>query len=164
MAGAVRAMAGAAMPPKYRWEPVMRTSSVLKSLSSLAVLAAACGAGAQALPAAPGQGVLPEIQVVAAMPQYPIKVAQARKVRGIYALSNGWTLDVTPDWRKVYADINGRGKVEMLPLSPDKFISADGNVAMEFNLGVDENDMVMRYRPDATVAQVIVVRATLARR
>lgn len=142
----------------------MRTSSVFISLSSIGLLAAACGAGAQALPTAPGQSVLPEIQVVAAMPHYPIKLAEARKVRGIYQLSNGWTLDVTPDWRKVYADINGRGRIEMLALSPDKFISADGNVAMEFNLGVNENDMVMRYRPDAGVAQIIEVRATLAQR
>lgn len=142
----------------------MRTSSFLISVSSLVMLCAASGAGAQDLPAAPGQSVLPEIQVVSAMPKYPIKIHQARKVRGLYELSNGWTLDVTPDWRKVYADINGRGKIEMLPLSPDKFISADGNVAMEFNLGVDENDMVMRYRPDASVAEFIVVRASLAQR
>lgn len=142
----------------------MRTSSFLISVSSLVMLCAASGAGAQDRPAAPGQSVLPEIQVVSAMPKYPIKIHQARKVRGLYELSNGWTLDVTPDWRKVYADINGRGKIEMLPLSPDKFISADGNVAMEFNLGVDENDMVMRYRPDASVAEFIVVRASLAQR
>jgi hypothetical protein len=142
----------------------MRTSAFLIPLSSLVLLAAACGADAQALPAAPGQSALPEIEVVAAMPQYPIRLAEARKVRGIYQLSNGWTLDVTPDWRKVYADINGRGKIEMLPLSPDKFISADGNVAMEFNLGVNEDEMVMRCRPDASVAQVLVVRATLAQR
>lgn len=140
----------------------MRTSSVL--LSSLVLFAASEGAFAQTLPAAPGDTVLPEIRVVSAMPQYPLKLAQARKVRGLYELSNGWTLDVTPDWHKVYANINGRGKVEMLPISPDKFISADGNVAMEFNLGVNENDMVMRYRPDALASQVIVARATLAQR
>lgn len=140
----------------------MRTSSVL--LSSLVLFAASEGALAQALPAAPGDTVLPEIRVVSAMPQYPLKLAQARKVRGLYELSNGWTLDVTPDWHKVYANINGRGKVEMLPISPDKFISADGNVAMEFNLGVNEDDMVMRYRPDALASQVIVARATLAQR
>ena len=142
----------------------MRTSSALCSLCSLVLLAASCGAGAQALPAAPGETVLPEIRIVSALPQYPLKIAEARKVRGIYELSNGWTLEVAPDWHKVYADINGRGRIEMKALSPDKFISADGNVAMEFNLGVNENEMVMRYRPDATVAQVIVVRATLAQR
>lgn len=140
----------------------MRTSSVL--LSSLVLLAASGGALAQALPAAPGESVLPEIRIVSEMPKYPLKVAQARKVRGLYELSNGWSLDITPDWHKVYADINGRGKVEMLPISPDKFVSADGNVAMEFNLGVNENEMVMRYRPDALAAEVIVVRATLAQR
>lgn len=145
----------------------MRTSSVLLSLST-ALLLAGAGAGAaraQAVPTAPGApNVLSEIQVVAAMPRYPIRLREARAVRGTYEMSNGWTLEVKPDWRRVYAEIDRRGQVELLPISPHKFVSADGNMAMEFNLGDNGDDMVLRYVPDAATAQAVVVTATLARR
>ena len=142
----------------------MRTSSVLLSLCTALLLAGAGTVGAQALPTAPGNPkVLSEIQVIAAMPRYPIRLREARAVRGIYAMSNGWTLEVKPDWRRVYAEIDRRGQVELLPVSPHKFVSADGDMAMEFNLGDNGDDMVLRYVPDAATAQVVVV-TTLARR
>lgn len=143
----------------------MRTSSVLLSLSTLVVLAAGGGACAQALPAAPGEpAVLPEIQVLASMPRYPIKLKEASAVRGIYEMSNGWTMEVRPDWRRVFVEINGRRPVEVIALSPDKFVSRDGSMAMEFNLGTGGNEMVLRYVPDALAARAVVATATLARR
>jgi hypothetical protein len=123
-------------------------TSVLVPLASAAVLATCPGVRAQALPSAPGDsGVLPEITV-----------------RGIYRLSNGWTLSVNPDWRRVIAQIDQRGPVELVPLSPDRFVSADGRMAMEFNLGVQGDEMVLRYVPDGASAHVVTATATLARR
>ncbi len=143
----------------------MRTSSVLLSLSAVIVLVASCGARAQALPVVAGEpNVLPEIQVVAAMPRYPIKLKEARAVRGIYQMSNGWTMEVNPDWRRVFVQLNQGKPVEVVPLSADKFVSADGNMAMEFNLGTAGDEMVLRYVPDAATAQVVVLTATLAQR
>jgi hypothetical protein len=143
----------------------MRSSSVLLSLSTLIVLAAACDAGAQAVPTAPGEpNVLPEISVVAAMPRYPIRLEQARAVRGIYQMSNGWTMEVKPDWRRVYVQIDQRAAVEVVPISPFKFVSADGNMAMEFALGVRGDEVVLRYLPEGSTAQAVVLTSTLAQR
>ena len=143
----------------------MCTSRLLMSLSTLAALAGSCGAGAQALPTAPGEPhILPEISVVETMPRYPLKIREAHAVRGIYEMSNGWLLEVNPDWHRVYANLNQAGPVELLPVSADKFISADGRMAMEFNLGVNANDMVLRYTPDGVAAHSLVLTSTLAQR
>ncbi|MDL2356893.1 MAG: hypothetical protein QFF03_16700 [Pseudomonadota bacterium] len=142
------------------------TTRVVATLSTVAVLACAADAAAQAVPLAPGESVLPEIQVVAAQPRYPIRLEQARAVRGIYEMSNGWVMEVNPDWRRVYVAINGRAPVEMVPVSPDKFVSADRRMAMEFNLGVNANEVVLRYLPEGADAAgaVTVTTATLAQR
>jgi hypothetical protein len=143
----------------------MCTSRLLLSLFAFAALAGSSGAGAQSLPVAPGEPeILPEISVVETMPRYPIKIKEASAIRGIYQMSNGWQLDVTPNWRQVYADLNGTGKVELLPVSADKFISADRKMAMEFNLGSNGNEMVMRYTPDGVAAHSVVLTSTLAQR
>lgn len=144
----------------------MRTSCVVVTLATLAVLAGAAAAAAQALPAAPGAPyALPEIQVIAAQPRYPIRLEQARAVRGIYQMSNGWTMEVNPDWRRVYVAINDRAPVEVVPVSADKFVSVDGRMAMEFNLGINANEVMLRYVPDgASAAQAVTMTATLAQR
>ena len=49
-------------------------------------------------------------------------------------------------------------------MSADKFISADGRMAMEFNLGISANEMVLRYAPDDVAAHSLVLTSTLARR
>jgi hypothetical protein len=157
--------AGARLAHLPRLESIMNTSSVLFTVAAAAAFAACCNAGAQALPAALGaQAVLPEIRIAASMPLYPIRMREARAVRGVYAMSNGWTMEVRPDWKKVYADIDRRGEVELLPLSADRFVSADGRMAMEFNVGAQGDEVVLRYIPNAATAQVVEVRSTLASR
>ncbi len=54
--------------------------------------------------------------------------------------------------------------MRLVALSPDKYATRDGNVTMEFNRGSSGDDMVMSYVPDRRLAQVIVVKATLAQR
>lgn len=143
----------------------MNISSVLASVSAAAAFAACCSAGAQPLPTAPGaESILPEIRIAATMPRYPIRLQEARAVRGIYAMSNGWTMAVRPDWKKVYAEIDRRGEVELVALSADRFVSVDGRMAMEFNVGAQGDEVVLRYIPDAATAQVVEVRSTLASR
>lgn len=143
----------------------MYTSRLLMSLSTLAALAGPCGVGAQALPTPPREPrILPEISIAETMPRYPLKVREALAVRGTYDMSNGWLLEVNPDWHRVYADLNQTGPVELLPASADKFISADGRMAMEFNRGVNANEMVLRYTPDGVAAHSLVLTSTLAQR
>lgn len=142
----------------------MNTSSVLV-VCAVAGFAVCWSAGAQTLPTAPGaEAVLPEVRIAATMPSYPIRLKEASAVRGVYAMSNGWTLEVRPDWKKVYAEIDRRGEVELVPLSADRFVSVDGRMAMEFNVGAQGDEVVLRYIPDAATAQVVEVRSTLASR
>lgn len=139
----------------------MRTFRLLLCLSTIWTLAGSSGAGAQALP---DPQLLPEIRVGATVPHYPLKVREAMAVRGIYQMSNGWLLDVAPNFRRVYADLNQTGRVELLPVTADQFVSADGRMAMRFNLGVRENEMVLRYTPDGVAAHSVVLTSTLAQR
>lgn len=144
----------------------MSTSRLLLSLFSLAALAGSSGAGAQSLPIAPSEPeLLPEIRVLETMPRHRIRLEEARAVRGMYEMSNGWLLDVSPSWHRVFADLNGTGRVEMMKVSTDKFISSDGRMAMQFNLNGNENEMLMRYTPSNSVAaHSIVLTSRLAQR
>lgn len=105
----------------------MRISRMLLSVSLIGALAGSSGAGAQAQPGTPaGPQVLPEIRIGAPVQRYPLKAREALAVRGVYELSNGWLLDVDPTFRRVYADLNQTGRVELLPVTADQFVSADG--------------------------------------
>jgi hypothetical protein len=85
-------------------------------------------------------------------------------VSGKYAMSNGWRLKVEPSSNGISASIDKQRPMRLIAQSPDRFVSRDGNVEMVFNRGEAGDQMVMSYVPDPRVAQVIVVRATLAQR
>jgi hypothetical protein len=89
---------------------------------------------------------------------------ETRTVSGTYALSNGWQLHVRPGWNGVYARIDDQPAMRMVALSPDKYVTRDGNVAMEFNRGADRDEMSMSYVPEGRLAEMIVVTATMASR
>jgi len=105
---------------------------------------------------------------VTAQPSFRIRDAQADAVRGTYELSNGWRLKVQPARDGVVARIDSQRPIRLVALSPDRFVSRDGNVIMEFNQGDEREDMRMSYVPgDATapqLAQAIVVTAKMAQR
>jgi hypothetical protein len=58
--------------------------------------------------------------------------------------------------------------MHLVAQSPDRFVSRDGNVIMEFNRGDSRDDMMMSYVPsdvtDPRMAQIIVVTAKMAQR
>jgi hypothetical protein len=58
--------------------------------------------------------------------------------------------------------------MHLIAESPDRFVSRDGNVIMEFNRGDERDDMMMSYVPsdvaDPRLAQMIVVTAKMAQR
>jgi hypothetical protein len=85
-------------------------------------------------------------------------------VRGVYALSNGWRLDVQPGWNGVVARIDKQRPMRLVALSPDKYTTRDGNVVMEFNRGQDRDQMMMSYVPDPRLAVVVVATASMASR
>lgn len=157
----------------------MRLSTLLLSLaaaSAVAVPALSTAQNTQAMPAAraaPAPQVdeeikeaLSQVQVRGQTRRHRLDADEAKKVRGTYALSNGWTMRVMPRARQVFITINDGAPIELLPQSADKFATADGNIATVFNLGPWEEDVVMSYVPDSRLSdqRVIVGSGALATR
>jgi hypothetical protein len=89
---------------------------------------------------------------------------QADKVGGVYAMSNGWRLEVQQTTRGMEARIDRQRPIRLIAVTPDKFVSRDGNVVMDFNRGEDGDGMVMSYVPDQRLAVRYVIGATLVQR
>jgi nitrogen fixation protein len=105
------------------------------------------------------------VQVTAPAPAYHLRYHQAERVKGSYDMSNGWRLKIEPARDGIVAQIDKQRPIKLIALSPEKFVTSDGNVAMEFNHGGDPDEMVMSYVPNSDLAQqVIVVTTTLAQR
>lgn len=103
------------------------------------------------------------VQVTAPPRTVHVSSDDIRTVSGAYAMSNGWLLHVRPAWDGVVARIDDEKPMRLVALSPDKYVTRDGNVTMEFNRGPDREDMVMSY-VDPRLAQVVVVTSTMASR
>jgi hypothetical protein len=132
--------------------------------ASLLLLASAAGAQTVHYPLTE-PAPMSTVQVVTAPPaEFQPWTDELEAVSGKYAMSNGWRLKVEPASNGIFASIDKQRPIRLVALSPDKYVSRDGNVAMEFNRGEAGDQMVMSYVPDPRVAEVIVVRATLAQR
>lgn len=109
-------------------------------------------------------GAISTVQVTA--PPHGVRVSddETKAVSGTYALSNGWRLHVRPALNGVVARIDDERPMRLIALSPDKYVTSDGGVAMEFNRGADGDEMTMSYVPDQNLAAVVVVTATMASR
>ncbi|WP_322403506.1 hypothetical protein [Massilia luteola] len=137
---------------------------------SASLLLLAPGAGAQS-GTYPVNDDMPISRVeVTAQPATAFRIwdYQAEAVSGAYALSNGWRLKVQPARDGLVAQIDKQHPMHLIAQSPDRFVSRDGNVIMEFNRGDTREDMMMSYVPsdvtDPHLAQIIVVTATMAQR
>ncbi len=151
----------------------MRLSTLLLSVTAACAVIVPIAAAAQSLPvtqAAPvdeeAKEALSQVQVRGQTRRHRLDADEAKKVRGTYAMSNGWTMQVTPRVNRVYISINEGTPIELLAQSADKFASADGNIATVFNLGPWEDDVVMSYVPDSRLSdeRVIVGSGALAGR
>lgn len=151
----------------------MRLSTLLISLTAACAVVVPLAAAAQALPATPAAPVdseakeaLSQVQVRGQVRRHRLDADEAKKVRGTYAMSNGWTLQVTPRVNRVFISIDNGEPIELLAQSGDKFASADGNIATVFNLGPWQDDVVMSYVPDSRLSdeRVIVGSSALAAR
>lgn len=153
----------------------MRLATLLLSLAAVAAVALPNAAAAQQtqsspVAASPGEqearAALSEVQVRGQTRRHRLDADEARKIRGTYAMSNGWTMQVTPRGQMVEVSINNGAPIALYAQSADKFASADGNIATVFNLGPWEEDIVMSYVPDARLSdqRVVVGTAALAAR
>lgn len=121
--------------------------------------------GAQTLPY-PRTDTDPMSSVSVKGPPKTVRVRpdQAEMIGGSYAMSNGWRLRVRTGSRHIYATIDNENAMRLYAVAPYKFVSADGNVDMEFNRGPEGQDMVMSYVPDQRLGQVVVISSTIAQR
>ena len=134
---------------------------------SLLLLAPTASAQSGNYPAT-GDTTISTVQVTAQPPAFHIWDYQAEDVSGAYKLSNGWRLKVEPARDGVVARIDKQRPIRLVALSPDKFVSGDGNTIMEFHQGDTHDDMTMSYVPadsaDPRLAQAIVATAKMAQR
>ena len=140
----------------------MRPMSFLFS-ATLFVLAS--GASARTMPyPQPDAESGSTVQVRAPAPAVFITEDQARLIDGSYAMSNGWRLKVQTGSRYIDARIDNEKPMRLRAVSEDKFVSRDGSVTMQFNLGEYGDDMTMSYVPDRRLAQVVVISSRMAQR
>lgn len=104
------------------------------------------------------------VHVTAETPAFTFWSYEADAISGGYKMSNGWRLDVSPSPDGIVATIDKKHPIKLVAVSRDKYVSADGAMSMEFNVGAQGNNISMSYIPDARTAQVIVVTATVAQR
>lgn len=131
--------------------------------AALTLLVADAAAQSRQAPAAPG-GPISSVEVTAPARTARIYQTDLDAVSGVYAMSNGWRMAVSPAPGGISAKIGRQRALHLVALSPDKYASRDGMVTMAFHHGPSGDDMVMSYVPDRRLAQVIVVKATLAQR
>jgi hypothetical protein len=101
-------------------------------------------------------------QLVVPEPGRRVLDADPGAVSGQYRLSNGWRLEVEPGYSGIWTRIDRQRPRRLAAVTKDSYASADANVWMRFD--VERDEMVMRYVPQARLAGVIEVRATLAQR
>lgn len=140
----------------------MRTLYLAVSISLLLVAANAYAQSSQ-YPITSDQP-MSTVQVTAPLHTVHVSSDQTRAVSGAYEMSNGWYLHVRPAWDGVVARIDDQKPMRLVALSPDRYVTPDGNVTMDFNRGPDREDMAMSYIPDPRLAERIVVTASMASR
>jgi hypothetical protein len=112
----------------------------------------------------PQSASLSTVQVTAPARTVRIDPNQARELTGSYAMSNGWHMKVSSAARHIDATIDDQQPIRLASVGENRFVSADGNVTMEFKRGAAGDEMLMSYRPDPRLAQVVVISSQLAQR
>jgi hypothetical protein len=141
---------------------IVRTLSLLLTTSLLVV---ASTANAQSLPyPKPDTAPISTVQVTAPIKTVWIRDEQARQIAGVYQLSNGWNMKVRTASRYIDATIDSEEPMRLLAMTPDRFVSRDGKVTMDFNRGDAGDEMMMSYVPDTNLAQLVVISAKMAQR
>jgi hypothetical protein len=149
--------------PLSSWRDIMR-SYILAVPMSLLLAAPFAHAQQQDYPRT--DGTTQTVQVPAPPGGIVVTADQAESIRGTYELSNGWHLKAQPmaATHGMIARIDGQPEIRLIALPGNKFVSADGNVAMEFGRGDFHDEMMMSYLPSSSAASDSAARVTLVSR
>jgi hypothetical protein len=104
------------------------------------------------------------VEVLGHQRPYHVTRQQTNAVKGKYQMSNGWFLDVEAKAHDIVARIDNERPMRLFAVSADKYVTADGNVSMEFNRGSFEDEMLMSYVPSSNLAAVITIGSSVAAR
>lgn len=88
------------------------------------------------------------VQVTAPAPAYHAYDYQIEAISGAYKMANGWRLKVDPMTDGIVAQVDKQRPIRLIAYAPDKYVSPDGNVSMQFNLGTYGDNMLMSYVPE----------------
>jgi hypothetical protein len=136
----------------------MRSLSLLLPASLLVLASNAVAQTATTLTTESGS--TSRVQVIASAQPFAFYDSDAEWISGAYAMSNGWRLKVDPSLDGIVAQIDKRHPVKLTAVSRDRYVTPDGNIAMEFNRGQQGDEMLMSYVPDPRTAQVVVVSSS----
>ena len=128
----------------------MRPHSLLLPASLLL----ASSALAQNQPYPPPEAAISTVQVSAPIKPVIVMADEADQIKGHYKMSNGWRLNVETSTRHIDAAIDRQKPMRLVAVAPYKFVSRDGNVTMDFNLGAWGDEMVMSYVPGPRLARI----------
>lgn len=107
----------------------MRAHTLLTFLGAAALSASAI-AGPAVPPDASGTSVM---SVSVPGSAYKLNQIEFEGVKGVYRLDNGQMLRVSTAKRKVWAEIDGGGKTELVPVAQNTFIALEDNARIEFD-------------------------------
>lgn len=105
-------------------------------------------------------GSTSKVQVIASAQPFAFYDSDAEWISGAYAMSNGWRLKVDPSLDGIVAQIDKRHPIRLAAVSPDRYVTSDGNISMEFNRGAHGDEMLMSYVPDARTMRVVVLSSS----
>ena len=141
----------------------MRTLSLILSVPLLLLPALHASAQSGTTPQIDDTPIT-SVQVTPTTRSVPLSDFDKEEVCGGYQMSNGWRMKLEPSYDGIVARIDRGRPIHLVALSPQRFVSRDGNVTMDFDLQSDDKQLRMTYVPADRTAGVIVVNATLAQR
>jgi hypothetical protein len=107
----------------------MRAHTILTLIGAMALSASAI-AGPAVPPDASGTSVM---SVNVPGTAYKLTPAEFNGVAGSYKLANGSTLRVSTSQRKVWAEIDGANKTQLVPVAQNTFVALEDNSKVEFD-------------------------------
>lgn len=108
----------------------MRIQTLLTLLGAASLSASALAAPAVAPDATASSGM--PVAVVSGA-QYKLRPIEFEGVQGVYNLSNGQILRVSSAQRKLYAELDGQGKAEIVPVAENTFVSREDATTLVFD-------------------------------
>lgn len=119
---------------------MMRTLITTSLLTAMTLSGAAMAAPAVPLDA----GSQDLAQHAVANPRFRLSAAQYKALQGDYAMSDGRTLNVSSEGRKLFAELAGHARTELIPTGSNTFSARGEDMIVTFdNQGLMTNDVTV---------------------